>query len=173
MGTSAPSSFKASWLSEPAVARTRAPAALAIWTAKDPTPPAPPRTRTASAPPRALLQSAARAPARLGNLDGETPPSAGPPVDQDRLSDPHGEPPHYRLVGRASGERHGRGFLVGERGGLLRHYVRLRGVVLGVGPIGIRAEDLRRVVHLVARGEVGDPRPDPLDAARDACEIGR
>src|SRR5215216_763657 len=130
MGTSAPSSVKISWLSELAVARIRAPAALAIWTAKDPTPPA-------------------------------------PTVYQNRLSDAHGEPPHYRLVGRSSSERHGRRLLVRERSGLLGHDVGLRDVVLGVATVRARAEDLRCVVHLLTRREVCDPGPDLLDDARD------
>src|SRR3954454_16633941 len=64
---------------------------------------------------------------------------------------------------------YGRGLLVRERGGLLRHDVSLRGVILGVGPIGTRAEDLRRVIYVVARFEVCDPRPYLLDDARDIC----
>jgi hypothetical protein len=88
-------------------------------------------------------------------------------VDQDRLPHPHGEPPHYHLVSRAPGERHGRGLLVGERGGLLGHDVGLRGVVLGVATVGVGTEDLRGVVHFLTYGEVGDTGPDLLDDARD------
>jgi hypothetical protein len=90
-------------------------------------------------------------------------------VDQDRLPNPYSEPPYYRLVCRASGERHSRGFLVRERSGLLRHDIGLRDVVLGVATVRARTEDLRCIVNLLTRGEVRDPRTDLLDDTRDIC----
>jgi hypothetical protein len=88
-------------------------------------------------------------------------------VYQDRLADPHAEPPDHRLVGRSSGERHGRSLFVRKRGRLLRHDVRLSDVILGVTPVRPGAEDLRRVIHLVADREILYSRPDLFDHARD------
>src|SRR3712207_8374612 len=50
---------------------------------------------------------------------------------------------------------------------LSRSDLRPHEVVLGVAAVGAGAEDLRRVVHLVARREVRDPGTRLLDDARD------
>src|SRR3954469_24366688 len=88
-------------------------------------------------------------------------------MDQNRLSDPSLEPSHYRLVGGAARQGNGGGLFVGEGGGFFGDDVCVGDVVLGVGLVRAWAEDLRCVVHLVARRKIRNSRSYLLDHTGD------
>ena len=96
---------------------------------------------------------------RLGDLDRDRADAARAAVDEDRLADLQLRALDERLPDRAADERQARRLEVGEVPGLAADELDVGDVLLGVGACA--AEDLRRVVDLIADGELANVRTRP------------